>query len=99
MSELKLLKCGPELYIGKESNGQCADGYTGCFLVRYQMTPQGMQVGIMPPFAPFSDESISLSKDQVLAAIDAPEDMKNAYIQSTTGIQIAPANTPGLKLV
>jgi len=96
MSDLKLLKCGPELYIGKEGpNGM----YVDCFLVRYQMTPQGMQVGIMPPFAPFSDESISLSKDQVIAAIDAPDDMKNAYIQSTTGIQIAPANVPGLKLV
>lgn len=98
MNDLKLLKVGPEVYVGEEKS---ADGfYTNCYLVRYQMTPQGMQVGIMPPFAPFSDTGIALSEDHVLDAIDAPEDMKAAYIQTTTGIQMAPASAlSGLKLV
>lgn len=96
MSELKLLKVGPEIFVGNEEEGS----FTGCYVVRYQMTPQGMQVGIMPAFAPFSDKAITLEKNQVIAAIDAPEDMVGAYIQTTTGIQVAPAGSvPNLKLV
>lgn len=96
MSELKLLKVGPEIFVGNEEEGS----FTGCYVVRYQMTPQGMQVGIMPPFAPFSDKGITISADQVLAVIDAPEDMRAAYVQTTTGIQVAPASAlSGLKLV
>jgi len=49
---------------------------------------------ILPLLYPFDDKGVEeVTFDKIFATVDAPQDIQNAYIKITTGIDVVPANT------
>lgn len=53
-------------------------------------TPQGATPAQIPmPLVPFADDPITISKLQYISSGDAPKDLEELWLQTTTGIQLA----------
>jgi len=53
-------------------------------------TQEGIKLSLMPFFAPFSEtKEVFISLDKVVTFIEAPEELKKAYLQVTSNIVIA----------
>jgi len=53
-----------------------------------------MKTMILPLLYPFDDKGVEeVTFDKIFATVDAPQDIQNAYIKITTGIDVVPANT------
>ncbi len=58
-------------------------------VLRMMQTPQGPMPALMPWIISLADEELTFTDDKVIVWKDAPSDIERAYLQETSGLQIA----------
>jgi hypothetical protein len=58
-------------------------------VLQMMQTNQGVQAGLIPYIIGAPDAEMDFNLSHVVAIVDAPSDISAAYVQQTTGIQLA----------
>lgn len=82
-----------KLVTGEEVIGRLEEG------IRFQLdrprvfqmyqTQSGVQAGLVPWLLSAPEEKVFIDEKHIIARLDAPTDIEQAYLQQTSGLQIA----------